>query len=122
MDNPALTRFGELVQAAAELRPLELAELHEIGGVLSEVILAAAALAIRVETENATLGKRYVLRDATGDPDPEARLAEVRQRMRRMVDLLQKADLHARRSHAAINRIVQTDPDAATGQPVASGS
>ncbi|MEV5746150.1 hypothetical protein AB0L30_39410 [Microbispora rosea] len=38
--------------------------------------------------------------------------------MRRMVDLLHKADLHARRSHAAINRIVQTDPDpdAATGQ------
>ncbi|MFI7034401.1 hypothetical protein ACIBK1_37290 [Microbispora rosea] len=116
MDNQALTRFGELVQAAAELRPLELAELHEIGGVLSEVILTAAALAIRVEAESATLGKRYVLRDTTGDTDPEARLAEVRQRMRRMVDLLHKADLHARRSHAAINRIVQTDPDAATGQ------
>ncbi|MET8046188.1 hypothetical protein ABZU75_01185 [Streptosporangium sp. NPDC005286] len=120
MDTSGLTRFGELVQTAAELRPLELAELHEIGAVLREVIQTASALAIRVEAETTTLSKRYVLRDTTGDPDPEARLAEVRERMRRMVDLLQEADLQARRSHATIGRIVQADPDAAADRPMAS--
>ncbi|GAA3443339.1 hypothetical protein Pve01_28180 [Planomonospora venezuelensis] len=120
MDTPGLTRFDELVQAAAELRPLELAELHEIGAVLSEVIQAAAALAVRMETETATLSKRYVLRDTTGDLDPEARLTEVQERMRRMVDFLQKANRHARRSHVAIGRIVQADLNTATHCPEAS--
>jgi hypothetical protein len=54
MDIPGLTRFDELVQAAAESRPLELTELHEIGAVLSEVIQIASALAIRMEAETAT--------------------------------------------------------------------
>ncbi|GAA3427580.1 hypothetical protein ACWDTT_25115 [Streptosporangium sandarakinum] len=120
MDTSGLTRFDELVQTA-ELRPLELAELHEIGAVLSKVLQTASALATRVEAGTATLPERYALRDTTGDPDPQARLAEVGERMRRMVDLLQKADLQARRSHATIGRIVQTGPDAATDRPVASG-
>jgi hypothetical protein len=113
MDIPALTRFDELVQAAAELRPLELTELHEIGAVLSEVIQLASALAIRMEAETATLSKRYALRDTTGDSDPGARLAEVRSRMRRMIDHLQKADLQARRSHLTVGRIVQVSSDTA---------
>ncbi|RBQ21104.1 hypothetical protein DP939_08645 [Spongiactinospora rosea] len=111
MDATTLARFNELAQAAAERRPLDLAELHEVGAVLSEVLQAVAAVAGHVESETAALGKRYALRDATGDPDPEARLAEVRERMRRVAEFLGRADLHARRTHGTINRIVQATPD-----------
>jgi hypothetical protein len=110
MDPEELTRFGELARAAAQRRTLELAELRKIGGLLSAVIQSAGVLAGHMRTEAAALPTRYTLRDGTGDPDPEARLAEVRQRMEWMVGFLEKADLHARRSHAAIGHIVEADP------------
>ncbi|MBG0813924.1 hypothetical protein [Planomonospora sp. ID82291] len=119
MDTSNLTRFGELVQTA-ELRPLELAELHEIGAVLSEVVQGVSALAARVEAETVTLPERHVLCDTADGLDPQARLAEVGERMRRMVGLLQEVDLQARRFHVAIGHIEQIDPDVATDRPVAS--
>ncbi|MDP9866933.1 MULTISPECIES: hypothetical protein [Streptosporangium] len=109
MDTEDLTRFSELSHAASEQRPLELAELHEIGGLLSAVIQAAATLAGHMGAEVITLTTRYTLRDDTRDPDPEARLAEVRQRMEWMTDFLEKADRHAHRAHTAIGHIVEAD-------------
>ncbi|SNT60670.1 hypothetical protein SAMN05216276_107846 [Streptosporangium subroseum] len=112
MDADDLARFGEATRAADERRALEMAELYEAAGLLAEVTRAVATLANHLQAEAAALPGRYILRDDTGD-DPGARLAEIRRRMEQMVELLQKAELHARRSHAAIGHLgVEIDPAA----------
>lgn len=112
MDVDDLARFGEVTRAAGERRALDVADLYEAGGLLAEVTRAAAVLANHLRAEAAALPGRYILRDDTGD-DPGARLAEIRHRMESVAYLLQQAELHARRSHAAIGHIgVEVDPAA----------
>ncbi|MDP9868480.1 MULTISPECIES: hypothetical protein [Streptosporangium] len=113
MDTEDLTRFGTLLQAAAEQRELTVAELYEIGWLLSEMTRAAAALADHARTEVAALPSRGILREDTGE-DPGTRLAEARDRLTWMIGLLQEADEPARRYHAAIGHLgVEVDPEAA---------
>ncbi|MFI6910004.1 hypothetical protein ACIBKY_52710 [Nonomuraea sp. NPDC050394] len=78
---------------------------------LSEVARASAYMVGYVRAEAASLCKRNVLHDDTGD-DPEARVAEVRHRMELIAELLRKVELHARRSHTALGHIgVRMNPD-----------
>ncbi|MFI6803151.1 hypothetical protein [Streptosporangium canum] len=104
MDPEDLARFGELLQAVGEQRALTVAELYEAGWLLSEMTAAAAALADHARTEVASLPKRVILRDDTGD-DPGARLAEATERLTRMSAFLRDAHGHARRYHAAIGHL-----------------
>ncbi len=111
MTGETLNGFGELVDAAIERRAMEVTALHEAGELLSKVIQAAAIVADHLRAEVAVLPKRHVLSDDTGD-DPGARLAEAGERLRRITGLLQDADLHARRSGAALRHInVQAGSD-----------